>query len=341
MDGPAVPRGAGGVRRVRPRRRRPGARRRRSRTARSPRSSRSAAGLLVRVAIPLVQGDDLGFGVRAVVTNAMFATVFGLLGGALEHARTHAPEPHTSSSAHSVRPPETSVMPVAEASPSTVRFRSRGARCPASERPSLTSIRVCSPRRRSRQRATSVPGTVLDRLGHELADDVLDRVDVRRRAARESMQRGRGPPRGRAAPLATSRGRERRSGSMGADCPTPAARPLIPALRAAFVGSSRSSATPATRGRGGRCPSPRARRACGPSASAVGTRAAGCAGTRTRGSAVAARRRRSTGVGAEHLGDQRPRIGARGEIGLAVQRQRRDAVGLLDGATETRARTSL
>jgi hypothetical protein len=39
--------------------------------------------LVVRVAIPLVQGDDLGFGLRAVVTNAMFATVFGLLGGAL------------------------------------------------------------------------------------------------------------------------------------------------------------------------------------------------------------------------------------------------------------------
>jgi hypothetical protein len=39
--------------------------------------------LVVRVAIPVVQGDDLGFGLRAVVTNAMFAAVFGLLGGAL------------------------------------------------------------------------------------------------------------------------------------------------------------------------------------------------------------------------------------------------------------------
>jgi len=39
--------------------------------------------LLVRVTIPLVLGNDLGFGGRAIVTNAMFATVFGLLGGAL------------------------------------------------------------------------------------------------------------------------------------------------------------------------------------------------------------------------------------------------------------------
>jgi hypothetical protein len=39
--------------------------------------------LVVRVSVPLVQGDDLGFGVKAVVTNAMFAAVFGLLGGAL------------------------------------------------------------------------------------------------------------------------------------------------------------------------------------------------------------------------------------------------------------------
>ena len=39
--------------------------------------------LLVRVTIPLVFGNDLGFGGRAIVTNAMFATVFGVLGGAL------------------------------------------------------------------------------------------------------------------------------------------------------------------------------------------------------------------------------------------------------------------
>ena len=42
-----------------------------------------AGWLLVRVAVPLVQGDDLGFGPRAIVTNAMFAAAFGLLGGAL------------------------------------------------------------------------------------------------------------------------------------------------------------------------------------------------------------------------------------------------------------------
>ena len=49
--------------------------------------------LLVRVTIPLVLGNDLGFGGRAIVTNTMFATVFGLLGGALEHAATRASEP--------------------------------------------------------------------------------------------------------------------------------------------------------------------------------------------------------------------------------------------------------
>jgi hypothetical protein len=42
-----------------------------------------AGWLLVRVAVPLVQGDDLGFGAKAIVTNAMFAAAFGLLGGAL------------------------------------------------------------------------------------------------------------------------------------------------------------------------------------------------------------------------------------------------------------------
>jgi hypothetical protein len=42
-----------------------------------------AGWLLVRVAVPLVQGDDLGFGGRAIVTNAIFAAAFGLVGGAL------------------------------------------------------------------------------------------------------------------------------------------------------------------------------------------------------------------------------------------------------------------
>jgi hypothetical protein len=42
-----------------------------------------AGWLLVRVAVPLVQGDDLGFGVKAIVTNAIFAAAFGLVGGAL------------------------------------------------------------------------------------------------------------------------------------------------------------------------------------------------------------------------------------------------------------------
>jgi hypothetical protein len=39
--------------------------------------------LLVRIVVPAVQGDHLGFGVKAVVTNAMLATAFGLFGGAL------------------------------------------------------------------------------------------------------------------------------------------------------------------------------------------------------------------------------------------------------------------
>ena len=39
--------------------------------------------LIVRVTIPLVFGNDVGFGGRAIVTNAMFATAFGVLGGAL------------------------------------------------------------------------------------------------------------------------------------------------------------------------------------------------------------------------------------------------------------------
>jgi hypothetical protein len=39
-----------------------------------------AGWLLVRVVVPLVQGDDLGFGGRAIVTNALFAITFGVLG---------------------------------------------------------------------------------------------------------------------------------------------------------------------------------------------------------------------------------------------------------------------
>ena len=37
--------------------------------------------LLVRLAVPLVRGDHIGFGVVAVVTNAMFAVALGALGG--------------------------------------------------------------------------------------------------------------------------------------------------------------------------------------------------------------------------------------------------------------------
>lgn len=39
-----------------------------------------AGWLLVRVVVPLVQGNDLGFGGRAIVTNALFAITFGVLG---------------------------------------------------------------------------------------------------------------------------------------------------------------------------------------------------------------------------------------------------------------------
>jgi hypothetical protein len=42
-----------------------------------------AGWLVVRIAVPLLAGDDLGFGIKAVVTNAMFAAAFGLLGGAM------------------------------------------------------------------------------------------------------------------------------------------------------------------------------------------------------------------------------------------------------------------
>ena len=37
--------------------------------------------LLVRLAVPLVRGDRLGFGVVAVVTNALFAVALGAAGG--------------------------------------------------------------------------------------------------------------------------------------------------------------------------------------------------------------------------------------------------------------------
>ncbi|HEY5012829.1 MAG TPA: hypothetical protein VIK61_09015 [Acidimicrobiia bacterium] len=37
--------------------------------------------LLVRLAVPLVRGDHIGFGVVEVVTNALFAVAFGALGG--------------------------------------------------------------------------------------------------------------------------------------------------------------------------------------------------------------------------------------------------------------------
>jgi hypothetical protein len=36
--------------------------------------------LVVRVGVPVVQGDDLGFGVRNVVVNALLAIGFGMLG---------------------------------------------------------------------------------------------------------------------------------------------------------------------------------------------------------------------------------------------------------------------
>ena len=39
------------------------------------------AWLLVRLAVPLVRGDRLGFGIVAVVTNALFAVALGAAGG--------------------------------------------------------------------------------------------------------------------------------------------------------------------------------------------------------------------------------------------------------------------
>ncbi|MET0885940.1 MAG: hypothetical protein ABWX92_05760, partial [Mycetocola sp.] len=48
-----------------------------------------AGWMVVRVLVPVVQGNDLDIGARAVVFNAMFAVAFGVLGGALRssHAR--------------------------------------------------------------------------------------------------------------------------------------------------------------------------------------------------------------------------------------------------------------
>jgi hypothetical protein len=39
--------------------------------------------LVVRIVVPTIQGDGLGFGVKAVVTNALLAAAFCFLGGAL------------------------------------------------------------------------------------------------------------------------------------------------------------------------------------------------------------------------------------------------------------------
>ena len=45
--------------------------------------------LLVRLAVPLARGDRLGFGIVAVVTNALFAVALGALGGLF--AARHGP----------------------------------------------------------------------------------------------------------------------------------------------------------------------------------------------------------------------------------------------------------
>jgi hypothetical protein len=45
------------------------------------------AWLLVRLAVPLVRGDRLGFGIVAVATNALFAVALGALGGLLAARR--------------------------------------------------------------------------------------------------------------------------------------------------------------------------------------------------------------------------------------------------------------
>jgi putative membrane protein (TIGR04086 family) len=51
--------------------------------------------LLVRLVVPLARGDHLGFGVVAVVTNALFAVALGALGGML--AARKGPTAHLSS----------------------------------------------------------------------------------------------------------------------------------------------------------------------------------------------------------------------------------------------------
>jgi hypothetical protein len=43
--------------------------------------------LLVRLAVPIVRGEHLGFGVVAVVTNALFAVALGAAGGRLAARR--------------------------------------------------------------------------------------------------------------------------------------------------------------------------------------------------------------------------------------------------------------
>jgi hypothetical protein len=43
--------------------------------------------LLVRLAVPLARGDRLGFGIVAVVTNALFAVALGAFGGLLAARR--------------------------------------------------------------------------------------------------------------------------------------------------------------------------------------------------------------------------------------------------------------
>jgi hypothetical protein len=45
--------------------------------------------LLVRLAVPLARGERLGFGIVAVVTNALFAVALGALGG--RFAARHGP----------------------------------------------------------------------------------------------------------------------------------------------------------------------------------------------------------------------------------------------------------
>jgi hypothetical protein len=50
--------------------------------------------LLVRLAVPIARGDHLGFGVVAVVTNALFAVALGAAGGLLAARRGPTAVPH-------------------------------------------------------------------------------------------------------------------------------------------------------------------------------------------------------------------------------------------------------